>query len=166
MDEELLNKICNRTVNACFVIAVAFLIVWTFFSRVVMQGFSMSPRINDRDVVLVNRLYKRFLPLKRYDVIAFYLNDQDNLKRIIGIPGDRVRISSGNVYVNNEKVSSEFVSDSISSGFEQEVLVENGQYYVLGDNLYSSKDSRSSDIGTISQNALIGKVWYIMGEKK
>lgn len=163
MDDELLKRICHFVVDISLSIAIAFLIIWTLFSRVVMQGFSMSPRINDRDVVLVNRLYKRLLPINRYDVVAFYLNNQENLKRIIGIPGDTVRISSGNVYVNNEKVSSEYVSDSISSGFEQEVLVENGQYYVLGDNLYSSKDSRSNDVGTISQNSIIGKVWYVIG---
>lgn len=165
MDDEFLKKICHYVVDISLSIVIAFLIIWTLFTRVVMQGFSMSPKINDRDVVLVNRLYKRLLPIKRYDCIAFYLNNQENIKRIIGIPGDIVRISSGNVYVNNEKVSSEYISDSISSGFEQEVLVESGQYYVLGDNLYSSKDSRSNDIGTISQNTIIGKVWYVIGEK-
>ena len=58
-------------------IAIAFVVTWTFFTRILMQGFSMSPSISNRDIVLVNRLYKNFLSLDRYDVIAFYVNDKE-----------------------------------------------------------------------------------------
>lgn len=149
----------------CLTIAFAFFLMWVFFSRVIMQGFSMSPKINDRDIVLIDRLYKSFLPLNRYDVVVFNLNGQENIKRIIGLPNDRIRISSGNVYINNEKADTDYVFNSVPSDFEQELIVDKNQYYVLGDNLYSSKDSRSTDIGTIKKNMIIGKVWYVIGAK-
>lgn len=162
---DAIRKICFYIVDISLAITIAFFISWTFFSRVVMQGLSMAPIVSDRDTVIVNRLYKNLLVLNRYDLIAFNINGQESIKRIIGLPGDNIKISSGNVYINGEKISEDFIQSSLSSNIEQDVDVADNEFYVLGDKLDSSKDSRFEDIGNIKRKQIIGKVWYIIKNK-
>lgn len=122
----------------------------------------MAPYINDGNVVLVNRLYKNFLPLNKQDVIVFYNNEQMSLKRIYGLPGETITISNGKFYINDIQVESEDLKNSLSSNIEQNVKLGENEYYVLGDNLDSSKDSRFADVGNINRKDIIGKVWYII----
>lgn len=122
----------------------------------------MAPYINDGNIVLVNRLYKNFLPLNKQDVIVFYNNDQISVKRIYGLPGETITITNGNFYINDIQVESEDLKNSLSSNIEQNVKLGEDEYYVLGDNLDSSKDSRFADVGNISSKDIIGKVWFII----
>ena len=165
MNNDFIKDICKTVADFSLIVVIAFFVSWIFLFRVVMQGFSMNPTIKDSDTVLVNRLYKNVLPLSRYDIIVFNLDGQQNVKRIIGLPGDYVRISAGNIYVNLEKIDEDFLQDSLSSSIDNEVYVNDNEYYVLGDNLDSSKDSRFKDVGNINKNDIIGKVWYIIKKK-
>ena len=161
MDEKIFLKICNFVTMVIFAVTLAFIISYTFFAMSLQQGFSMAPYINDRNIVLVNRLYKNMLPLNRNDVIVFKINDQESIKRIYGMPGETVTISDGNLYINDIKVENEDLKNSLSSNIDQNVKLGEGEFYVLGDNLDSSKDSRFSDIGNIDKKNIVGKVWYI-----
>lgn len=162
MDEKLVIKICKVIADIVFAVALAFTISYIFFAQVLQQGFSMAPYINDGNVVLVNRLYKNFLPLNKQDVIVFYNNEQMSLKRIYGLPGETITISNGKFYINDIQVESEDLKNSLSSNIEQNVKLGENEYYVLGDNLDSSKDSRFADVGNINRKDIIGKVWYII----
>lgn len=162
MDEKLVIKICRIVADIVFAVALAFTISYIFFAQVLQQGFSMAPYINDGNIVLVNRLYKNFLPLNKQDVIVFYNNDQISVKRIYGLPGETITITNGNFYINDIQVESEDLKNSLSSNIEQNVKLGEDEYYVLGDNLDSSKDSRFADVGNISSKDIIGKVWFII----
>ncbi len=162
MDEKLVIKICKIVADIVFAVALAFTISYIFFAQVLQQGFSMAPYINDGNIVLVNRLYKNFLPLNKQDVIVFYNNEQMSLKRIYGLPGETITISNGKFYINDIQVESEDLKNSLSSNIEQNVKLGENEYYVLGDNLDSSKDSRFADVGNINRKDIIGKVWYII----
>lgn len=122
----------------------------------------MAPYINDGNIVLVNRLYKNFLPLNKQDVIVFYNNEQMSIKRIYGLPGETITITNGNFYIDDIQVESEDLKNSLSSNIEQNVKLGENEYYVLGDNLDSSKDSRFADVGNINRKDIVGKVWYII----
>ena len=162
MDEKLVIKICKIVADIVFAVALAFTISYIFFAQVLQQGFSMAPYINDGNIVLVNRLYKNLLPLNKQDVIVFYNNEQMSLKRIYGLPGETITISNGKFYINDIQVESEDLKNSLSSNIEQNVKLGENEYYVLGDNLDSSKDSRFADVGNINRKDIIGKVWYII----
>ena len=162
MDENTILKISQLVVDVVFAVSLAFIISYTFFAQVLQQGFSMAPYINDRSVVLTNRLYRNVLPLNRNDVIAFYVNGQESIKRIYGMPGETITISNGNLYVNDIQLENEDLKNSLSSNIDQNVKLGDDEYYVLGDNLDSSKDSRASDVGNISKKNIIGKVWFIV----
>ena len=165
MNSEFVKGLCKIISDFSLIVVLAFFISWAFLSRVIMQGFSMNPVIKDRDVVLVNRLYKNIIPLSRYDIVAFNIDGQDNIKRIIGLPGDFIKISSGNIYVNLNRIEEDFMQDSLSTSIDNEVYVNSNEYYVLGDNLDSSKDSRFKDVGNINKNSIIGKVWRVIGTR-
>lgn len=121
----------------------------------------MAPAVNDRDVVLVNRLYKNLLPISREDVIVFYIGEQENIKRVYGLPGETIVISSGEFYVNDTKLDIDAFENSLSSNIEQNVKLGDDEYYVLGDNLDSSMDSRFSQVGNVNRSQIIGKVWKV-----
>lgn len=123
----------------------------------------MKDTIQDKNIVLVNRLYKRLLPLNRYDIVACNIDGIDTVKRVIGLPGDLVSISSGIIYVNGERLDPKYEKEALSANVEKVRNVKDNEYYVIGDNLDSSKDSRFDEIGNINSDYIIGKVWYIIG---
>ena len=122
----------------------------------------MTPTINDKSLVLVNQFYGKILPLKKNDIIVFYQNGVITMKRVYGVPNDRISIRNGNFYINDIRQNDEFIKNSLSTNMEQDVHLGEDEYYVLGDNLDSSKDSRYQDVGNIKRNNIIGKVWRIM----
>lgn len=162
MDESVVIKICRIVADIVFAVALAFTISYIFFAQVLQQGFSMAPYINDGNIVLVNRLYKNFFAINKQDVIVFYNNGQESIKRVYGLPGETITISNGVFYIDDIQIESEDLKNSLSSNIEQNVKLGEDEYYVLGDNLDSSKDSRFADVGNIHKKDIIGKVWYIV----
>ena len=102
------------------------------------------------------------MPLNKQDVIVFYNNGQESIKRIYGLPGETITISNGSFYIDDIKMDSEDLRNSLSSNIEQNVKLGENEYYVLGDNLDSSKDSRFADVGNINRKDIVGKVWFII----
>ena len=162
MDIDSLQKIVRYIVDivlvACLAITTSFLLA----RQVRNNGYSMTPTINDKSLVLVNQFYGKILPLKKNDIIVFYQNGVINIKRVYGVPNDRVSIRNGNFYINDIRQNDEFIKNSLSTNMEQDVHLNVDEYYVLGDNLDSSKDSRYQDVGNIKTSDIIGKVWRIM----
>ena len=161
MDERIFLKICQIITDIVFAITLAITVSYIFFSQVLQHGFSMTPSINDSSIVLVNRLYKNFLPLQRNDVIAFYVSGRESIKRIYGLPGETITISNGNMYINDIQIANDNLKNSLSSNIDQNVKLGEDEYYVLGDNLDSSKDSRFLDVGNINKKDIIGKIWFV-----
>lgn len=122
----------------------------------------MTPTINDHGICLVNRLYRHAFPLKRNDIIAFNVGNQISIKRIYGLPGETITLNNGDLYINDIKIEKNEYINSLSSNIEQNVKLANDEYYVLGDNPDSSKDSRFLDVGNIKKQDIVGKVWYIV----
>ena len=117
MDENFVIKICRIIANVVFAVALAFTISYILFGQVLQQGFSMAPYINDGNIVLVNRLYRNLFTLNKQDVIAFYNNGQESIKRIYGLPGETITISNGNFYIDDIQIESEDLKNSVSHRF-------------------------------------------------
>lgn len=148
------------------VVLVAFLLVFTFFTSVKMAGVSMKPTIEDETNLLINRgSYLIFKPNHNH-IVAFesLSNEQDTtyVKRIVGIPGDKIVIKNGRLYVNDEKYDDVADTEAITyKGLaESEMTLLEDQYFVLGDNRNNSEDSRYPSIGVISKEQIKGKVWF------
>lgn len=139
-------------------IAILCAIALAFFMRTPqVSGLSMSPRIASGEIVLINTMAYRWGKPSRGDVIAFRHDSpapETFIKRIIGLPGDRVRIDRGRVFVNGAPLSETYVRYADRRSFA-EVVVPQGSLYVLGDNRADSDDSRFW--GFVGQNEVLGK---------
>lgn len=131
-----------------------------------VSGSSMSPTFEDGDYIITEKVSYKFTQPKRYDVVVFKNpkdESQDFIKRVVGLPGDMVKIEDGYVFLNGMQLPESYISSAILTEpglFLQEgevVTVENDQYFVLGDNRNRSSDSR--EWGTITKKEIIGKVF-------
>ena len=162
-DRKLQNAV-NWIVDLIVVLALAVLLVSWFGFRVPMNGHSMEPVLNAQDVVLADRLTYQLKAPERLDVIVYQTGDEEKMsvKRIIGLPGETVRIRSGRLYLNGEAVELEGQLEEVAlAGIaEQEIMLAEDEYFVLGDNRDSSEDSRFENVGNVKRSQIIGKVWF------
>jgi len=146
--------------------ALAFITRMFFFSPIIVDGPSMQPTLYDRDRMIVNKFTYYLREPERFDIVVFKASKQkDYIKRVIGLPGEHVRIKDDVLYIDGEPVEESFISyrpdEHIQSDFSLETLPGNyetipeGYVLVLGDNRNNSTDSRR--IGLISMDQIIGK---------
>ncbi len=130
-------------------------------------GNSMHPTYKNGEFLMANKITYRISEPKRGDVIIFKFSDtQDFIKRVIGVPGDEVMIKDGKIYINGSMLDeSNYLSSSvITNGGEylhegQSITIEQGKYFVCGDNRTNSSDSRV--FGPIEKEAIKGKAWIV-----
>lgn len=143
-----------------------FVVIYAFLVRPFqVNGSSMFPTLSNGEYVFTNLLSQRFGSLDRGDIIVFKAppsEDKDYIKRIIGIPGDTVRIEGGRVYLSGNLLDESFylapTVHTSAGGFAsegQEIKVSPQSYFVMGDNRSSSSDSR--DWGLVTFDKVIGK---------
>lgn len=169
ISKETIHEIFS-TVFCCFIaIFLASVIAFSVGMKISVIGVSMSPVLENGEEVLINRFgYKIFSP-QRGDVIAFLPNGNTNshyyLKRVIGLPGEKVQIIGGYVYINGELLKEDESYDKIADPgiAATEILLGSDEYFVLGDNRNFSEDSRSGNIGAVNKTTITGKAWFHLG---
>ncbi|MEM9802855.1 MAG: signal peptidase I [Planctomycetota bacterium] len=148
---------------------VMMLLAWALcFNFSEVRGGSMMPGIQDRDRILVDHVSYLFASVERGDVVVLrYPMDPslDYVKRVVGLPGDRVQIYDGYVWVNGELLEEPYVDPEANDPFSLvDTVVEEDCFFVLGDNRIKSSDSR--EFGQVPREYLRGKVrvrlWPLM----
>jgi len=146
------------------VVAVAVFLLFIFvvgLQQVV--GPSMSPTLQEGNVIVVNKMFYTFNDVKRGDIIVLSESEKYMIKRVIGIAGDYVEYKNNSLYINGELIEEDYLNDSVYtddfslSELGYTIIPEN-MYFVLGDNREDSLDSRS--YGLISKKQIIGKTWF------
>ena len=133
--------------------------------KTTMIGDSMEGILTDGDKVIINKFAYRFSKPKRFDVICFQQNGKEhsyyNIKRVIGLPGETIQIKHGSVYVNGEEMEEVIDVEALVNGglANEEITLDDNEYFVLGDNRNNSEDSRFANIGNIVADDIVGKVW-------
>ncbi|MDQ2864610.1 MAG: signal peptidase I [Candidatus Eremiobacteraeota bacterium] len=147
-------------------LAILGALIAAFFVRTPqVSGLSMEPRIDSGEHVLINTLAYRFGEPHRGDIVAFK-HDGDTpetyIKRVIGVPGDRIGIYRGIVYLNGIRLSEPYVRFADSRTFGT-IAIPPRAVYVLGDNRANSEDSRF--FGAVPDDHLMGRalvaIWPI-----
>jgi signal peptidase I len=139
---------------------VIFLMIRFAVENYRIEGYSMEPNFHDGQFLLVNKLIYYLHPPERGDVIVFRFppNPSKNyIKRVIGLPGDRVEIVEGRVYVNDQLLSEPYPLNNAAYTYGP-VVVEPDEFFVLGDNRGQSSDSHSW--GFVPRTDVIGEALW------
>jgi signal peptidase I len=130
----------------------------------IVREHSMEHTLNEYDYIILNKQAYLFKEPQSGDIIVFHTglvqaNGKEKLliKRIIGTPGDRIFISEGIVYKNDEPLSEPYTKDGITNSEMEEVTVPEGSLFVMGDNRQNSADSRDASVGFVNINSILGK---------
>jgi len=162
-------KMLYNTISSLIVVAaVAVLISMLFLPVFRVTGSSMTPTMNNDDLLICNKR----ADFESGDIVAFYFNNKVLLKRVIGTAGDVVDISEdGTVYVNGKALDEPYISEKAFGECDIDLpyQVPDNRIFVMGDHRSVSVDSRSSSVGCIADEYIIGKVifrlwpWEVIG---
>lgn len=140
------------------------------FQPFYVKGASMEPTFFDREYLIINEISYRFHAPERGDIIVLrYPRDPSQffIKRIVGLPGEKVDIQNGAIMIyNNEQPDgfalneSIYLDNNIRTTGTGPIQLSADEYFVLGDNRPASLDSRSASLGPVHRSAIIGRAWF------
>lgn len=181
------REILNTSIYLLIVLALTYLFIVFVMQKTAVSGSSMYPTLEDGDQLLVEKVSYRFSDPKRYDIVVFPYKYEDNtfyIKRVIGLPGETVSITSRQEDIGNDQVvwhmivsidGEELTDDTygqydlfrrtMAKGSENyldedmTVVLGENEYFVMGDNRDNSKDSRDPNVGVLKKKDFIGKAF-------
>lgn len=145
------------------VVLLSWLLIHFVAQRTDVNGTSMVPTLENGDQLICDKLTYRFRDPERFDIIIFpyqYAERTYFIKRIIGLPGESVRIDEeGTIYINGEVLEENYGAEVMQyAGLAaEEIQLGEDEYFVLGDNRNVSEDSRYPDVGNIKREDIIGR---------
>lgn len=153
------KAILGEVLETIVLALVIFFVVRLGLQNFRIEGSSMEGNLHHGQFLIVNKLVYYIHPPERGDVVVFHSPEdprKDYIKRIVGLPGETVKIEEGHVLINGVRLEETYISRPGQRSWGPEVVGE-FEYFVLGDNRSSSSDSRSW--GMLDGNAIIGKAW-------
>ena len=163
--KKVLKEILSTILYLLVVFALTFLFITFIAQRTEVSGQSMEPTLHDGDSLLVDKVTYRFSDPKRYDIVIFpyqYGNRQYFIKRVIGLPGETVRVDTdGKIYINDVELVETYGAEVILDPGRAIDGIKLGpdEYFVMGDNRNHSMDSRDISVGSIKKKDLLGKAF-------
>lgn len=150
-----MKKVWNSIKDYVYIV-LAILIIRTYIvTPAIVDGDSMNNTLLDGQIVILNKITYRFNDVNRFDIVVIE-NREDNdkiIKRIIGLPNEKIRYTDNKLYINDKLIETN-LSFKKTQDFEYET--KNDEYFVLGDNRVVSKDSRI--LGNFKKEDIVGKV--------
>lgn len=165
---KLLKKVRHYMVliiEVLLTVILAFLFARGFCREVSLKDGSMEPTLSTGETYLINAAAYAVGDPERGDIIAYRSGDSGahsmHIKRIVGLPGETVQITDGQIYIDGSLYTEEQSFAKIIDGglAEDGVTLGSDEYFVIGDNRNGSVDSRYADVGNISSDNIVGKLW-------
>ncbi|MDQ0418297.1 signal peptidase I [Croceifilum oryzae] len=157
------NRTLREWIMAAFVATAILLICrYIFFAPYQVKGESMYPTLKGNELLIVNKFIYKIKEPKYGEIVVFHSKEEkDFIKRVIGLPGDHIKITNGKLFRNEKEVGELYIANKIdpSTSFE-EVVVPKGEIYVLGDNRPHSEDSRA--IGPVDEKEVVGRAELVL----
>jgi len=154
--------------NIALVFILAFFIKYFLIQTFLVEGISMLPNYKDNDFVIVDKISYQVREPNYGEVIVFkpeLHKDIKYIKRIVGLPGDKVEIQLGHIFINSTQVIEPYLKSNLiyyenNRDYYYSKTLNKDEYFVLGDNRNNSQDSRS--IGPISKENITGRVFLVI----
>ena len=168
---QFLKGAIRFSIMAAAVVFLAWLIITFALKKVSVIGSSMETTLYNGEDVIVNKTSYVLFPPKRNQIIAFYPEVQDeeetinsdsmiHIRRVAGLPGEKVQIKNGKLYINGEEQKEKYDFEAMHSGGRavNEITLKDDEYFVLSDSRNDMDDSRNSSFTKVTKKNIIGKV--------
>lgn len=157
-------------IEIIIVIAIAYFLIHFCYRRSSTIGSAMEPTLYNGQEVFINTKSYLLTSPKRESVIAFYEKEEQEgeedpligIRRVIGLPGEKIKISDGKIWIDGEEYQSKYTYPAMTTGgiAEQEQTLKEDEYFVLCDARANTDDSRNSAFGMVKKSQIIGKVSF------
>ncbi len=163
-EKSIIRELLGWIVYILIIVGLTYLIVTFVGQRTRVSGSSMETTLSDGDNLIVDKISFRFRDPKRYEIIVFPYQFEENtfyIKRIIGLPGETVQVMDGKVYINGQELDEHYGNEEmLDPGIAREpITLGEDEYFVLGDNRNHSADSRQENVGVLHRKDLLGRAW-------
>ncbi|KEO82896.1 signal peptidase I [Tumebacillus flagellatus] len=142
---------------------LALIIRQFLFAIFMVDGQSMVPTLQDRERLVVNKLVYHLHKPEYNDIVVFkYPSDEtkDFIKRVIGLPGDRIEVRDFKVFRNGQELDEPYIAEPTAPNGNV-YTVPDGTIFVMGDNRNNSKDSRDPQVGYVKDQEIIGRAEFV-----
>lgn len=158
------KEILGWIVYIAIILGVTYLIITYVGQRTRVSGDSMESTLHSGDNLIVDKISYRFRDPERYEIIVFPYRYEENtfyIKRIVGLPGDTIQIKDGYLYIDGERSDENYGLERMNKAgiAEDEIVLGEDEYFVLGDNRNASSDSRDPSVGVLQRDEIIGRAW-------
>lgn len=163
--KKMILRILLFLLEIILVILLAYLITHYGLEKMNVSGEYMSPTLLEDDEILIDRMRYRVFPIKRNDIVVVRHNGSEHnyytVERVIGMPGEKIRIQDGEVYIDGKKLKEKYDFPKMENGglALEEIAIEDDEYFMLCDNRNGCEDSRNANIGNVHKQNIIGKAW-------
>jgi len=158
------NKEFKSYVVTVFSALIITIFILQFFSFYLVSGDSMEPTLNNNNYLIVRKSFLREKKYEKGDIVIFHTavrnnlkDEKDLVKRIIAVPGDEIKIENNHVYINDQIIQEIYLKKDKTGG-SLKMIVDEENYFVMGDNRKVSLDSREASIGLVNQAEILGEV--------
>ncbi|MGN0712088.1 MAG: signal peptidase I [Anaerovoracaceae bacterium] len=153
-------------IKEILIAVVIAIVIMQFIKPTIVKESSMQPTLYENNYILLSRQAYTFGEPERGDIIVFHTGLKTSegkekllVKRVIGLPGETITVAGGNVYINDELLEEDYIKDGYTDGFVENLVIPEGELFVMGDNRLVSIDSRASEVGTVKIDDVLGKAF-------
>jgi signal peptidase I len=154
-----IKSVLREVVETVLLTLLIFFAIRALIQNFRIEGVSMEPNLHDGQYLIINKFVYYLHPPERGDVVVFHYPRnprRDFIKRIIGLPGEKVEIRGERILINGEELQEPYAVHTGNYSWGPQRLGED-EYFVLGDNRSSSSDSHNW--GPLPKDAIVGKAW-------